>query len=311
MRRTLAILSIGLLAASCGKRRTGDKPVVGVTLLTEAHVFYQDLKRGMQQAADSLGLELQIVAGEWDLARQTAQVDNFINRRADAIVIAPVNSSGIVSAIQEANRAGIPVFTADIASDGGAVVAHVASDNRQGGRLLGEYVARRLRGGGNVVILDQPTVTSVRDRVAGFREALSAFPNIRIVASPAVERGIRDVAKQKMDNLLATGQTIDAVFGTNDDCALGALASIQAAGGRTGTIVVGYDATPEARTAIAQGTPLVADAVQDPVTIGRRTMEAVAARLRGEAVPRVVPVPVGLVERDSLQAATRAPQRSQ
>jgi ribose transport system substrate-binding protein len=285
--------------AGCGKRRASDRPLVGVTLLTEAHVFYQDLKRGMQQAADSLQIDLQIVAGEWDLARQTAQVDNFINQEVDAIVIAPVNSSGIVSAIGEANRAGIPVFTADIASEGGSVVAHVASDNRQGGRLLGEYVARRLGGGGNVVILDQPTVSSVRDRVAGFREALRAHPNIRVVASPAVERGIRDVAKQKMDNLLATGQRIDAVFGTNDDCALGALAAIQAAG-RSGIIIVGYDATPEARTAISQGTALVADAVQDPVTIGRRTIEAVAARLRGETPAARVPVPVSLVERESL-----------
>ncbi len=291
---TRKLLVLLLLAASlvlggaCGKHRAGNRPLVGVTLLTEAHVFYQDLKRGMQQAADSLGLDLQIVAGEWDLARQTSQVDNFINQKVDAIVIAPVNSNGIVSAIEEANRAKIPVFTADIASDGGEVVAHVASDNRQGGRLLGAYVAKRLGGGGNVVILDQPTVNSVRDRVAGFREALIAFPNIRILASPAVER-----------NLLATGQKIDAVFGTNDDCALGALAAIQAAG-RTGMIVVGYDATPEARTAIGQGTALVADAVQDPVTIGRRTIEAVAARLRGEPVSPTVPVPVGLVERDSV-----------
>jgi ribose transport system substrate-binding protein len=303
MRKPLVFLLITATlfsSGACGKRRTGGRPVVGVTLLTEAHVFYQDLKRGMQQAADSLGLDLKIVAGEWDLARQTGQVDNFINEQVDAIVIAPVNSNGIVSAIEEANRARIPVFTADIASDGGVVVAHVASDNRQGGRLLGAYVAKRLGGGGNVVILDQPTVNSVRDRVAGFREALHAFPNIRILASPAVERGIRDVAKQKMDNLLATGQKIDAVFGTNDDCALGALAAIQAAG-RTGMIVVGYDATPEARTAIGQGTALVADAVQDPVTIGRRTIEAVAARLRGEPVPATVPVPVGLVERDSLR----------
>ena len=296
MRRTLSV-ALALAAAACGGGRDTTRPQVGVTLLTEAHVFYQDLKRGMQQAADSLGLDLHVVAAEWDLARQTAQVDNFITRRMDAVVIAPVNSSGIVSAIRTANRARIPVFTADISADGGDVVAHVASDNRQGGRLLGEYVARRLAGGGNVVILDQPTVASVRDRVAGFREALAAYPNIRVVAAPAVERGLRDVAKQKMDNLLAADQRIDAVFGTNDDCALGALASLRAAG-RTDIIVVGYDATPEARTAIAQGTPLVADAVQDPITIGRRTVELVAAHLRGEAVPPRAPVPVGLVERD-------------
>jgi ribose transport system substrate-binding protein len=274
---------------------------VGVTLLTETHVFYQNLRRGMQQAADSLGLDLKIVAGEGDLARQTAQVENFITQRMDAIVIAPVNSSGIASAIEEANRANIPVFTADIAADGGAVVAHVASDNRQGGQLLGEYVARRLGGGGNVVILDQPTVASVRDRVSGFKAALAPYPNIRIVAQPVVDLGKRDLAKEKMDNLLAADQRIDAVFGTNDECALGALAAIQAAG-KSGVFVVGYDATPEARSAIARNTALAADAVQDPVTIGRRTIETIVARLHGGTVSPVIHVPVGLVTHDSLSA---------
>ncbi len=65
-------------------------------------------------------------------------------------------------------------------------------------------------------------------------------------------------------------------------------------------IVVGYDATPEARTAIAGGTRLIADAVQHPRTIGRRTMEMVAAYLSGEDVPDVVAVPVSLLTRDSL-----------
>ena len=75
----------------------------------------------------------------------------------------------------------------------------------------------------------------MRDRVAGFREALGRFPNIRIVAAPAVERGLRLEAKQKMDNVLSTGQRIDAVFGTNDDCALGALAGLL-----TGSNTVGF-----------------------------------------------------------------------
>jgi ribose transport system substrate-binding protein len=296
-----ALLASLVLAAGCAGAKESQRPQVGVTLLTEAHVFYQDLKRGMLEAADSLGLDLHIVAGEWDLARQTAQVQNFITRDMDAIVIAPVNSSGIVSAVEEARESGIPVFTADIAADGGGVVTHVASDNRQGGRILGEYLAERLNGEGKVAILDQPTVASVQDRVAGFREALAEYPDIEIVAAPAVERGLRDVAKEKTDNLLAANRELDAIFGSNDDCALGALASIQAAG-RERVIVVGYDATPEARTAIGGGTQLIADAVQDPVTIGRRTVEVVAAQLRGEDTPPVMAVPVSLVTRDSLGA---------
>jgi ribose transport system substrate-binding protein len=299
------VLAVALLtAAGCARAPETDRPQVGVTLLTEAHVFYQDLKQGMLAAAESLGVDLHIVAGEWDLARQTAQVQSFLTRNMDAIVIAPVNSSGIVSAVTEARAAGIPVFTADIAADGGGVVSHIASDNRQGGRLLGEYLAARLNGKGAVAILDQPTLTSVQERVAGFREALAAYPGIQIVAAPAVERGLRDIAKQKTDNLLSAGRPLDAIFGSNDDCALGALAAVQAAG-RSDILIVGYDATPEARTAIGGDTPLVADAVQHPGQIGRRAVEAVVAHLKGEAVPPVIAVPVSLVTHDSLTAGAR------
>lgn len=304
MRRTVRRCAVSvvslLVAAGCAKKPETSRPQVGVTLLTEAHVFYQDLKRGMQQAADSLHIDLHVVAGEWDLARQTSQVENFVNQNMAAIVIAPVDSRGIVSAVEEANRAGIPVFTADIASAGGQIVSHVASDNVQGGRLAGEYMARQLRGHGEVAILDQPTVSSVMDRVRGFREAIAQSPGITIVAAPAVERGLRDVAKQKVDNLLQSHPNLAGIFGSNDDCALGALASARAAG-RNAIVIVGFDATPEARTAIQQGTLLKADAIQYPVEIGRRTIEAVAARLRGDSVPALIPVRVGIVDRDSLR----------
>ena len=243
----LFLAALTVTVGACGKRRAGAKPVVGVTLPADTSAFYVDLRRGMQQAADSVGIELQFVA---------AGADTVIEFEPD-----------------------------------------LPAENREGGRLLGAYVGRRLGGGGNVVILHQPAAHGARDRVAGFREALSAFPNIRILAAPAVEG--RDVAKQRMDNLLATGQEIDAVFGGDDEAALGALAAIQGARA-AGTIVVGYDGTPEARAAINQGTAFVADAVLDAVTIGRRAIEAVAARLRGEPVPPRPPVPVSLVERDTL-----------
>lgn len=307
--RPTAVLAIALacaaLPAGCAKKAATTRPQVGVTLLTEAHVFYQDLKRGMQQAADSLGIDLHVVAGEWDLARQTSQVENFITQGMNAIVIAPVDSRGIVSAVEEANHAGIPVFTADISAAGGDVTAHIASDNAQGGRLVGEFLARRLNGRGKVAILDQPTVTSVIDRVRGFRQAMAAYPGIEIVAAPAVERGLREVAKQKTDNLLQSHGDLSAIFGSNDDCALGALASIRASG-KTGVVIVGFDATPEAQAAIREGNGLLADAIQYPEVIGRRAIEAVARHLKGEPVPRLIPIAVGLVTRDSLAAAPAA-----
>ncbi|MGA2382442.1 MAG: substrate-binding domain-containing protein [Gemmatimonadales bacterium] len=299
MRKLVPCLAAAALLAGCARKPTPTRPQVGVTLLTEAHVFYQDLKRGLQQAADSLGMDLHVVAGEWDLARQTSQVENFITQKMDAIVIAPVDTRGIVSAVEEANRAGIPVFTADISSAGGHVTSHIASDNAQGGRLVGEYLAMLLKGHGDIAILDQPTLASVIDRVRGFREAIAKYPNIHIVAAPAVERGLRDVAKNKMDNLLQSHPNLTAVFGSNDDCALGALASVRAAG-RNDVLIVGFDATPEARSAIEQGGPLKADAIQYAEVIGRRTIETIYRTLHGEQVPPLVAVPVGIVDRDSL-----------
>ena len=301
------LLALGALAAfpGCAKRPTTHRPQVGVTLLTEAHVFYQDLKRGLLKAGDSLGIDLHVVAGEWDLARQTSQVENFITQKMDAIIIAPVDSRGIVSAVEEANRAGIPVFTVDIAAAGGQVTSHIASDNYQGGMLVGEYLAKLLKGKGSVAVLDQPTLASVIDRVHGFDSALARYPGIHIVANPAVERGLRDVAKNKMDNLLQSHPDLDAVFGSNDDCALGALASVRAAG-RNNLLIVGFDATPEARAAISGGGALKADAIQYPETIGRRAIETVYRALHGEQVPSRVAVPVGIVDRDSLAAPAPA-----
>jgi len=304
MRRIVACLAAAALLAGCARKAAHGRPQIGVTLLTEAHVFYQDLKRGLQQGADSLGMDLHVVAGEWDLARQTSQVENFVTQKMDAIVIAPVDTRGIVSAVEEANRAGIPVFTVDISAAGGHVTSHIASDNAQGGQLVGEYLAKLLKGRGDIAILDQPTVSSVIERVRGFRAAIARYPGIHIIAAPAVERGLRDVAKNKMDNLLQAHPTLAAVFGTNDDCALGALASVRAAG-RNDVLIVGFDATPEARSAIEQGGSIKADAIQYPEVIGRRALETIYRALHGEQVPPLVAVPVGIVDRDSLRQ--RAP----
>ncbi len=300
-KRAAALLAAPLLLAACARSPRHTRPQIGVTLLTEAHVFYQDLKKGLQEGADSLGMDLHVVAGEWDLARQTSQVENFITQKMDAIIVAPVDTRGIVSAVEEANRAGIPVFTVDISSAGGHVTSHIASDNAQGGRLVGEYLAKLLGGQGDIAILDQPTLASVIDRVRGFREAIAQYPGIHIVADPAVERGLRDVAKNKTDNLLQSQPHLAAIFGSNDDCALGALASVRAAGKRN-IVIVGFDATPEARSAIAEGSQLKADAIQHPETIGRRAIETVYRALHGEAVPALVAVPVGIVDKDSLVA---------
>ena len=315
MRRVIQSLLFGALAAatalavaSCarGKPAVTGQRVVGVTLLTRSHQFYQDLEAAMQETADKLGLRLMVQQADFKVDRQTSQVEDFINSGVGAIVICPADSKAIVGAVKRANRAGIPVFTADIAAMGGDVVCHVASDNVQGGRLIGEYLVHALGGKGKVAIIDHPVTTSVQDRVRGFLEAMDKSPGIEIVARQSAE-GQRAKAVEVAENILEAHPELNAFFGINDDSALGALEAVRQAGRADGVIVVGYDATTEARQKILAGSPLKADAVQYPAKIGQVTIETIDKYLRGEQVPKVIPIEVGIVDRESLM--TGAPVR--
>ena len=236
--RWLALLAAGVLVSGC-KPSEAPSPKdaipetaaptkrIGVTLLTVQHQFYQDLRAGLREEADRHGYELFISTAEFDPSRQANQIDEFIVQRVDALVVCPCDSRSVGAGIAQANEADIPVFTADIASMSpmGKVVAHIASDNKQGGREAAKLMAAALKGKGKVVILSHPQVTSVMERVAGFKEGIAPHPEIEIVAELSSE-GKRDKAVRVMEDLLQSHPDLGGVFGINDDSALGALAAI-------------------------------------------------------------------------------------
>ncbi|MEX1138355.1 MAG: substrate-binding domain-containing protein [Bacteroidota bacterium] len=296
------IITLSLIAClfvSCsGERKAASDKVIGVALLTRAHVFYRDLEEGLMSEAKKHNYELIITTAEFDLGKQISQIEDFVTRKVDAIIVCPVDSRGIGPGIRKANDAGIAVFTADIAAREGTVVSHIASDNVAGGRLAGEYLARALNGKGSIAIINHPAVTSVLDRVQGFKEALLGFPGIRIVADVSGQ-GVRDKAMQAAADVLQAHQQLDGIFGINDDSALGALDAIQQFK-REGIIVIGYDATPPAADAIRKGTALKADVVQYPDKIGIMTVQTIFDHFSGKQVLPVVPVEVGIIDKAAL-----------
>jgi len=296
------LLLVGLSALvlnSCTQKNEvkADK-VIGVSLLARAHVFYRDLETGLATEAKKNNYELVIAAAEFDLGKQIGQIEDFIARKVDAIIVCPVDSRGIGAGIKKANEAGIPVFTADIASQEGDVVCHIASDNVSGGRLAGEYLAKALGGKGKIAIINQPTVTSVLDRVQGFMEVIKKHPGISVV-SDVNGQGVRDKAMQVAADVLQAHPQLNGVFGINDDSALGTLDAAQQFR-RTDLIIVGYDATPPAADAIRKGTMLKADVVQFPDKIGMITIQQVKEHFAGNPVPKVMPVEVGIVDKEAL-----------
>jgi ribose transport system substrate-binding protein len=232
-----------------------------------------------------------------DPAKQASQIEDFVARHVAALLVAPCDSSAVAANLASAEQSGIPVFTADIAAHGAKVVSHVASDNVQGGRLAAQALAKYIGDKGDVVIIDQPTVASVQERVRGFDEEMRNHPNIHIVARPGAD-GQRARAMAAMEDALQAHPHLAGVFGINDDSALGALSVVEAAG-RKDIAIVGYDATDEARAAISRGSALKADVAQDPGQIGRTAIDMIANHLAGEHVPPIVAVKVGLVTADT------------
>lgn len=304
MKILIRLVSLALLL-SLGCSNTAEQranKVIGVSLLARQHEFYRDLESTLQSEATKHGFELLIASADFDLGKQSAQVEDFIVRRVDAIILCPVDSRGIAPAIKKAQNAAIPVFTADIAAEEGEVVCHIASDNLAGGRMAAEYLAKLLNGKGEVALITHPNVMSALDRVQGFKEAIAAFPEIKIVAEVSGE-GVRDKAMPAAVDILQAQPELDGIFGINDDSALGALDALQQLQ-RTEVVIVGYDGMPQALDAIRKGTALKADVVQYPKRIGETTIARIADYFNGITVPRIVPVEVGIVDQASLQNAT-------
>jgi ribose transport system substrate-binding protein len=298
MKRLVCALALALLVLP-GCKKQSTQPVVGVTLLTQTHDFYKDLEQGLKEEAKKRGLELVVTSAEFKPATQASQIEDLVARHVAALVVAPCDSMSVGKNLEAAEKANIPVFTADISSKSGKITSHIASDNIQGGRLAAEAMGKFLHGKGKVIVIDHPIVASVQDRVRGFEEGIKKFPDIQIVAKPAAE-GRREKALAVMEDMLQAHPDVNGVFGINDDSALGALSAVKNAG-KNDIVIIGYDAIPEARAAISKGTQLKADVVQDPKAIGQKTIEMISRHLAGEAVPAVVPVDVKIVDQESLQ----------
>jgi ribose transport system substrate-binding protein len=242
-----------------------------------------------------------------DESRQKSQVEDFIRNRTAAIVLTPrdSNSEEVAMAIADANRKHIPVFMADITLNQphpGYVISQIASDNRQGGREAAQLMCTALGKRGEVAILDEtsPAVTSVVDRVKGFRDEIQRLcPRIAVVID-IDGSGQFEKARAAMEDALQSNPGLNGVFAINDDSARGAVDAIRTfgtanAGQRKSKIaIVGYDASREARDAIKRG-EIYGDVAQYPSDIGLRTMRAVHAFLSGKKVWPIIRVRVGSV----------------
>jgi ribose transport system substrate-binding protein len=281
------------------KREAASRGTIGLSVLTLTNPFFKTIADSMSAEAKKHGYDVLVTSGEFDVAKQQNQVKDFIVKGVAAMVLCPCNSKSIGPAIQEANEAGIPVFTADIAclAPGAKVVSHIATDNYGGGRLAADAIVEALEGKGDVAIIDHPEVESVILRTKGFRERMAELnkgPNvdIRIVAQ-LPGGGVKDRSFKTAQDLLQSRPDLDGIFAINDPSALGALAALERAGKVDQVAVVGFDGQPEGKQAIKEG-KIYADPIQFPDKIGIMTVQTIVRYFQGEEVEPEVLIPTAL-----------------
>src|SRR3954469_15991854 len=309
--RALAgLLAITLALPGCNRNNaatTSGAPRVAFVMKTLNHPFFLDMQRGAQEAAQSAGVELVVQAAEReiDVEKQMQIIENLLQTAIKILIVTPSGSREIASAIAKANRAGVRVIVVDTRVDPKAIAdnhlkieSFIGSDNYEGGRMGGDYLARIAGGKARIGVLEGiPGHETGDSRLRGFRDAVASHPGMTIVASQPANWE-RDQGFTVFQNMLQAHADIDAVFACSDLMALGATEAIAAAGRTERIKVVGFDALDDARKAIDAGR-MSASVAQSPTDMGRMAVESAARVLRGERVPPEQTVPIALVKRGS------------
>lgn len=264
---------------------------IGASLLTQQHPFYIELANAMKNEAKKDHVVLSVSIANQDLNKQLSDVEDFITKKVDVIIISPVDSKGIKAAIIKANKAHIPVITVDVPAEDVSVVTHIATDNYAGGVVAGKLMGKRLNGKGTVAIIDYPAVQSVVARVNGFKKGLSETPGVKIVA---IQPGItRAEALTTAQNILQANPNLNGLFGFGDDAALAAVIAAKSA--RNDKIkIIGFDGMKEARDVVDSDKTFIAVIRQYPDKMGSKAIDVAVDYLDGKPVDKLISIQPGI-----------------
>ncbi len=275
---------------------SGDQPIkIGLTMKFD-DLWLTTLRDAMTTYAQSQpGVELIAVDSKEDVATQLGQVENFVAQGVDAIIIIPANTDAADPMTKAAQDAGIPlVYVNRIPSNLPEGVAYVGSDSIQAGIMQAEWLAEKLGGKGNVVIMNGDLAQeAAQKRTEGEKQVFATFPDIQIIKEDTASWD-RAQGLALMENWLSTGDQIDAVASNNDEMAIGALQAIEAAGLLGQILVGGVDASPDALAEMDKGR-LDVTVFQNAKGQGEGGIQAAIALARGETIDQITWIPFELV----------------
>ena len=250
------LLAVAMLAAASAALPVSsafadtEKPKVALVMKSLANEFFLTMEDGAKAYQKDHSADFDLISNgikdETDTAGQTRIVEQMILAKVNALVIAPADSKAMVPVIKKAIDAGITVVNIDNQLDPAVVkskninVPFVGPDNRKGARLVGEYLAKQLKAGDEVGIIEGvSTTTNAQARTAGFKDAMEAA-QIKVVSLQCGDWEI-DKGNKVAASILSEYPQVKALLAGNDSMAVGAVSAVRAAGKAGKVQVVGYD----------------------------------------------------------------------
>ena len=273
---------------------TGANGTIGLSVSTQNNPFFVTLVEGAEAAAERLGVKLTVVDAGDDVAKQTSDIEDLVSKNVSVLIVNPVDSDAVTSAVQNAVSQGVKVISVDRAVNGVDIDCQIASDNVAGAEMATQYIVDTLGEGVKVAELQgTPGASAAIDRGTGFHNV--ADEKLDVVASQTANFD-RTEGMSVMENMLQANGDIQAVFAANDEMALGAVEAISGAG--KDILVVGFDATDDAVEAIKAGR-MAATIAQQPALIGDTAVRNAATLISGQAIEKSIPVEVTLITREN------------
>jgi ribose transport system substrate-binding protein len=293
------------MLGAAGEATTDRDVTIAVIPKGTTHEFWKSIHAGAVKA--SQGGDTEILwkgpAREDARADQIKVVEDFVTRRVDGIVIAPLDDIALVRPLKEAVEEGIPVVVIDSGIRWDGYLSFVATDNYQGGVLAANELGRLLDGKGRVMMLRYVVGSaSTMKREDGFLETMKkSWPGIKVISSNQYGGATPEGCLKAAENLLTKYKDVDGVFAPCEPVTVAFMQSLKSSARKDDIKLVGFDASEALVAGLVSGA-VDGLVVQDPMAMGEKGVEAVLAHLAGKPVPKVIDTGCHVVTKENMAA---------
>lgn len=281
---------------------------IAVVVKAKESAYWDVVHAGANKAKADLAAQGVTVNLLWDgpatedqVAKQQQLVGSYVQKKVNALVLAPANAQALVPAVDQAKAAGIPTVIIDSLLGSETPVSSVATNNYKAGQLAGRRLGEAIGGKGKVALFRyMKGHGSTQPREAGFLDAIKKFPGIQVVSADIHSGGTNAEAQKNAAALLEKcGADLQGVFASNLIATDGMLSALRAANLAGKVAFVGFDVTDAYVEALRKG-DLVGLTVQQPFMMGYLGVKTAVAAAQGKEVEKEVDTDVKMVTKENL-----------